>query len=175
HYRSPIEFSYDQLKTTEASIDRFYTTLLRVDDYYNEGLQSSKKRPADNSLERLLTVYIQRFIEAMDDDFNSAAAVGLIFELVRELNRFLDMKPVKDAGLEIVKRSMELLNETGSVFNIFSNTPAQWNKSLMITKKIALEESQIIELIEKRDAARKNKDWSAADSIRKELDAKSKG
>ena len=115
---------------------------------------------------------MEKFLTAMDDDFNTALGVGHIFELIREANKYLDSKPSGQKAKELVSKTMELLKEAGSVLNIFRKTPDEWQAALMKTKKIPLTEKDILNRITSREEARQKKDWAAADVIRKELDEK---
>ncbi len=172
HYRSPIEFSDEQLREAETSIDRYYTTVLRVRDFLM--LDHAKEKPGadEKQFEESLGKSRQKFTDAMDDDFNTALAIGNMFELIRILNKYLDSRPSGSKAVELVKAAEESLKETGNVLNIFNRTPEQWYKALMIVKNIGLSDQEIIAKIDERKAARDSKDWAWADLIRKELEEK---
>ncbi len=165
HYRSPIEFSDVQLNEAEHSIDRYYVTVERINEFI-ETAGKKEKLPDADKLEELLSSFKDKFHGAMDDDFNTASALGYIFELIREVNRFLDAKPSGETAKEFVSRSNALLSEAGSVLNIFNKTARQWYSALMKVKKIDLSEADLQEKIEERETARENKDWAEADRIR---------
>lgn len=168
HYRSPIEFSDLQLNEAELSIDRYYTTVIRINDFIEtEG--DKEKVTVSAEIEELLSAFKGKFRNAMDDDFNTASALGFIFELIREVNRFLDSKPSGPKAKGIVVQTQALLAEAGGVLNIFNKAPEEWYRALMKVKKIALSEGELQEKILERQKARETKDWAAADSIRKEL------
>jgi cysteinyl-tRNA synthetase len=171
HYRSPIEFSHEQLRDAEASLDRFYTTIARIDDFIGRAADVQGKKAANpEALEKTLGGFMPAFEEAMDDDFNSALAVGRLFELVKEINRYLDMKPSGAAAADLVGRSGAALIKAGSVLNIFGRTPHEWNVSLLKVRAIPLNEEDIQKKIVERKEARDNKDWARADAVRDELD-----
>jgi len=170
HYRSPIEFSDVQLNEAELSIDRYYTTVLRINDFL-EPSESKEKNVDAAELEELLSSFKDKFHNAMNDDFNTASALGNIFELIREVNRFLDAKPSGQKADEIVVRTRDLLAEVGGVLNIFNKTPKEWYSALMTMKKIDLQESDLDRKIQERQKARESRDWAAADVIRDELAA----
>ncbi|MBI5100573.1 MAG: cysteine--tRNA ligase [Nitrospirae bacterium] len=172
HYRSPIEFSDEQLKEAEASIDRYYTTVLRTRDFLAQAVTVEKSAPDEKVLEDLLGRFIPGFMEAMDDDFNTALAIGGIFELIRVLNKYMDGKPAGAKASSLINRAQDLLKEAGGVLNIFNRTPEQWYKALMVSKNISLTEADIEAKIADRRKARADKDWTAADLIRKELEEK---
>ncbi|MDI6738683.1 MAG: class I tRNA ligase family protein, partial [Nanoarchaeota archaeon] len=183
HYRSPIEFSDEQLKEAEVSIDRYYTTLTRIADFLSmtpslennppiPPLEKGGKGGFEKAFENTANSFMEKFLTAMDDDFNTALGVGHIFELIREANKYLDSKPSGQNANELVSKTKELLKNAGSVLNIFKKTPDEWQRALMRTKKIPLTETDIVNRITSREEARQKKDWAAADAIRKELDEK---
>jgi cysteinyl-tRNA synthetase len=172
HYRSPIEFSDEQLRETEVSLDRYYSTILKINSYLEEGRIQGVSGKTQSAFEAKVNQLKKRFEEAMDDDFNTALALGHVFEFVRDINKFIDSKP---SGMEVrglLQRSLEILSEVGGVLNIFRRTPAEWYRSLISKKKIGLSEKEIYEKIKERQDARKKKEWHVADRIRKELEEK---
>jgi cysteinyl-tRNA synthetase len=171
HYRSPIEFSDEQLREAEASIDRYYETMGRIQDFLSKEPGAQKAAGAED-LAKTLSAFRDRFREAMDDDFNTALAIGHIFELIREVNKFLDRKPSGSKAQELVSEALELLREVGGVLRIFQRTPDEWRSSLMKIKDVGVSEDEIARLIEERREARKGKDWARADGIRAELEVK---
>ncbi len=172
HYRSPIEFSDEQLKEAEVSIDRYYTTALRVRDFLVQDNAKEKAGSEEKAFEEMLDKFKDRFTEAMDDDFNTALAIGNIFELIRMLNKYLDGKPSGSRAAALVKRTEGLLKEAGGILNIFSRIPEEWNKALMRFKCPNVTEEFIASKIEERQKVRGSKDWAAADAIRRELEDK---
>lgn len=172
HYRSPVEFSDEQLREAESSIDRYYTTVIRINEFLEKNETKEKFSNAEEAIEEMLLSFREKFQEAMDDDFNTALALGHIFELIREVNRFLDSRPSGSKAKEFVLKARGLLSEAGDVLNIFNRTPDEWYRSLMETKKIGLSEKDILDKIKERQDARQRKDWAIADIIRKELKEK---
>ncbi len=170
HYRSPIEFSDALLKEAEVSIDRYYTTIIRIEDFLNSDTGAQKPSAAEKAMEGVVNSFMDRFKEAMDDDFNTALAVGHIFELIREINKFLDTRPSGPKAKELLLKSGDLLLQSGSVLNIFSKKPEEWYDALMKTKNIPYSRTDILEKIALRQEARQRKDWAAADAVRKELE-----
>lgn len=171
HYRSPIEFSEGQLRDVETSVDRYYSTILRIEEFLTSK-GASKKEPDLSSLQKIVSTAKTRFIDVMDDDFNTAQGVGIIFELIREINRFLDTKQKGSLAEVLIEKSLSLVREFSDVLGIFTKTPYTWYLSLMKTKNIPLSESEIIGLIEKRDKARAEKNYAEGDNIRSQLDQK---
>lgn len=172
HYRSPIEFSDEQLVEVEVSLDRYYTTLDRILEYLaSESGPVSKKDsiPGEKVFSTFLDGFKDRFTSAMDDDFNTAHAIGLLFELVREVNRYLDGKPLGESAKEPVAYARRLMAECGETLGLFERTPAEWNLALLASRAIPLDEDSILDKVEQRQEARANKDWDLADRIRNEL------
>ncbi len=169
HYRSPIEFSDAQLNEVELSIDRYYSTLMRINEFL-ETTDTAEKAPGGEEFEGIISATRQKLEEAMDDDFNTALAMGHIFEFVREVNRFLDSKPSGQRARELTLKAKAALVELGGVLNIFQRTPENWYKSLMKVKNIGLTGEDIRGKITERQHARQEKDWDRADRIRKELE-----
>jgi cysteinyl-tRNA synthetase len=173
HYRSPIEFSDAQLLEAEASIDKYYVTISRI-----QGLAGTKMDSAGalsktgGQFSELLSSFMARVTEAMDDDFNTALAIGHVFELIRELNRFLDSKPSSVKENEIILAAQERLAEAGKILHLFGRTPKEWYASLMQVKGIGISEAEIHRKIKERQDARLSKDWKSADMIRNELEEK---
>ena len=171
HYRSPIEFSDEQLRETESSIDRFYLTISRCEGFC-EGKGAKERTDGAAELGAVLSRFIPQWEAAMDDDFNTAMAVGYMFELIREINRFLDRKPSGEAANELVKKALSALKDTGTVLRVFQRTPGQWASALMRVKNIGMSEAEIEDKIRLRREAREAKDWAASDAIRAELDSR---
>lgn len=173
HYRSPIEFSDEQLRESENSIDRYYTTVIRINDFLEKKeMVREELSSAGIIFKELLFPFREKFEEAMNDDFNTALALGHTFELIREANRFLDSKPSEWKDKELLLKTKDLLSEAGNILNIFNKNPYEWYLSLMKIKNIGLSEKEILERIKERQEARKRKDWKFADKIRKELEGK---
>ncbi len=169
HYRSPVEYSEEQLLEAEVSVNRFYSTVMRIDGYLARMPDRERVTPEEAVLRELLGGFRTGFEEAMNDDFNTALALGQMFELLRELNRYLDSRPSGQGARGLVKEGVERLREAGRVLNIFQRSPRQWHLSLLKTKGIPLTEEEIERRIAERQEARKARDWQKADSIRDEL------
>jgi cysteinyl-tRNA synthetase len=168
HYRSPIEFSDIQLNEAELSIDRYYTTVMRINDFLDTSGEGDRTGQS-TELQELMDSFKEKFLSAMNDDFNTALALGSTFELIREVNRFLDSRPSGEKARHLVIRARDILSESGGVLNLFNKTIEEWYRSLMKVKKIALTEDDLDAKIAERQEARKRKDWATADIIRNEL------
>lgn len=148
HYRSAINYSEDSLKDAKAALDRFYQTLKSYADVAADvsSLQSDS--------------YSQRFVEAMDDDFNTPVALSVLFDLVRDINTVTKSDQTKARKLVIVLKSLAAL------LGILTSDPQQFLQSGNAAS-IAAETIEV--LIAERLRARSNKDFERADAIRDEL------
>ncbi|MCX8034649.1 MAG: class I tRNA ligase family protein, partial [Thermodesulfovibrio sp.] len=128
HYRSPIEFDHEYIKESEAMLDRFYSTTMRIED-----LKISQKSLSGFSedLKSMLDTLKSKFEEAMDDDFNTAKAIGIVFEFIKELNRFMDKKPSSEEEIVLLRKSEETLREIGGVLNLFQRKAIDWYRDLL--------------------------------------------
>lgn len=154
HYRTQINFTMEVLDSAKASLDRMYNALNILNGY----LKNEKQviTPEEESLKAELLSFKDRFIEKMDDDFNTADGISVIFELIREVN----IKINEDSSVELVKFVMDLLKDLGTPLGIMQNDLGG-----------TLEE-EVEELIKMRNEARKNRDFALSDKIRDDLTSK---
>ncbi len=178
HYRSPIDFSDANLKDARAGLDRFYTMKEGINKFL-EGKKAPTAKPedlvetADRPLYEKIRNLPKGFEEAMDDDFNTAFAIGLIYDLVRDVNKFLAEvdKKNQDAALSLLAAAKVSFDDVASTLGIFLRQPEEWFKEGRLTDgKVTLSVERIEELIHLRNEARARKDWTEADRIRKMLD-----
>lgn len=155
HYRIQLNFSNELLESAKASVERLYNAVGNL-----ESLISEVKIEAITNEEKLymntLEGYRQRYIEKMDDDFNTADAISVLFDLVRDINTNVTINSSK----ELCENALGLIRELGMPLGI-----------LQKTTKGSLEE-EVESLIEQRQNARKNRDFALADKIRDDLKAR---
>jgi len=141
HYRSPLTYSAEALEAAERGADRLRQAV-------HSGSKGEKVGDRIDS-----EPYRQRFIEAMDDDFNTAQALGVLFDLARDINR------VSDKGYSVV-RGQQLLLELAAVLGL----------TLKLLEKPPLDVELFIDLlISTREQLRQAKQWQLADEIRVQL------
>ena len=155
HYRSPLNFSADLMEAAKTSLERILTAA--------ENLRFLSKNADAGALteeeEALLTdsdKYVQGFEEAMDDDFNTAYAIASVFELVKFINTTADGSRSKEYLDGLYEKLFRLTDVLG----------------IIVEKKEEMLDEEIEALIEKRQAARKERNFALADQIRDELLAK---
>jgi cysteinyl-tRNA synthetase len=113
------------------------------------------------------------FEEAMDDDFNTAQALGYFYDLQRHLNSLLDVskgRPTEEI-LTLLKKGLNHLVKMGSIFGLFQENPETYlnEQRKEGLKRLKLSEEEIFKSIDERNAARKEKNWKKADEIRANL------
>ncbi|HEY5556567.1 cysteine--tRNA ligase [Acetobacterium sp.] len=155
HYRSPVNFSEELLQQASTALDRFYTAKYQM-AFLLDNATTDAATKAEQTWISSLDAYKTAFIKAMDDDINTADAIASIFELVRDLNSHLTPTSSKEAIIAGQKLFGELTGVLG----------------LAVKEKETNLESEIEDLIAKRQAARKEKDFKKSDEIRDELLAK---
>ena len=154
HYRSPLNYSDQNLNSAKAALERFYTALRGVD----------AAEVSDGG------EYEQRFRNAMDDDFNTAESLAVLFEIANALNR---AKSEENAAL--AAQFAGQLKYLAGVLGLLQDDADVFLKRKVVTAQIdavlVLSDEKIDELIEQRNSAKQEKNWAEADRIRDELQA----
>jgi cysteinyl-tRNA synthetase len=155
HYRSPLNYSGDILVQAQNALDRLKTAHSNLKFLVDNGDGDTLKENEKTSVENL-PAYRTRFIEALDDDFNTADAISVIFELARESNSMMtpDRSPSKALAAEILRLFDELSGVLGLPYGDESD-------------KALAEEAEA--LIAARQTARQEKNWPEADRIRDKI------
>ncbi|MGD0899153.1 MAG: cysteine--tRNA ligase [Thermoguttaceae bacterium] len=185
HYRRPIDYSLERLHETEAALENFYRFFKRYervtgDNFYAYEPHRRREQgdfdPRGNSLLADVAQCRARFLEAMDDDFNTGGAIGDLFELLRRLNKFIDDEKLESAGAPSYEGCMTnaavlllgggmVLRELSAVLGLFRQPP----KPAGPAGDSGLTAGLMSLLIDLRAEARKKKDFATADRIRKGL------
>ena len=146
HYRSQMNFTFDSIESSIVSLTRIKNCkenlLIRID----------REKGKDDSLLKVLEIRKQRFIERMDDDLNTADAISVIYDLVRDINS------AENQRKDVYEKALDLLNQLCGVIGILND-----NKGKEIPQEIK-------DLAEERRVARTNRDFTKADEIRKTID-----
>ncbi|BCO30962.1 cysteine--tRNA ligase [Thiohalobacter sp. COW1] len=149
HYRSPLNYTEDNLHKARGALDRLYTALRGVSPAGGPDAQA-----------------VADFRARMDDDFNTPEAIAQLFELARELNRAKREAPERAAVLAATLRHL------GGVIGLLQADPEDYLRGAGATGEDELDAGQIEALIEQRRRARAEKDWAESDRIRDELKAR---
>ncbi|WP_296645830.1 cysteine--tRNA ligase [Romboutsia sp. 13368] len=152
HYRNPVNFSDEMLNQAKAGLERLYNAKEKLEFTISNLAQSSIK-DSEKELVNELESYKTKFINAMEDDLNTADAVSAIFEL----SKFINTNVNEESSLEFAELCLDKFNELTEVLNIVNK------------KNDDILDKDIEELIQKRADAKKNKDFKLADDIRQEL------
>ena len=148
HHRQQLNFTFDGLEAAKNALQRLYDfvdNLKRVKD--------EKDNPEANAIVQKAK---KDFEEALDDDLNTSEALGVIFTLVKDVNRLTDEKRISKSD---ASKTIEMMNEFDSVLGLLKR------EELILDEEVKV-------LIEKRVTARKEKDFKLADQIRKDLEKK---
>jgi len=148
HYRSPIEFNEERLGEARDALGRLRQTLERS-DAFESGAEAAT---ADDDPE--IADALSGFHESMHDDFNTAGALGFLFDLSRIANRLADSGDRPGA-----QRAAVLLRDLGNILGLFLEGP----------REAETWPDDILHLVGERENARKTKDWARADALRNEL------
>ncbi len=164
HYRSPLDYSDENLKAAKSALDGFYIALrgipVGVAPVESANAPSLARGPRLGPIGE--TEYTKRFHEAMEDDFNTPAALAALFDLARALNKAHgDTAQAARLGAE--------LRALGGILGILQRDPEEY---LRAGATDALNEADIEALVARRLEARKNRNWAESDRIRDELKAK---
>ncbi len=155
HYRTQLNFSLELLDSAKSSMERLYNAIYNLDNLL-EAVKEENLRDDEIEYKNTLQGYKEKFIEKMDDDFNTADAISVLFDLVKDINCNIN----NNSSKEIVEYALSLIRELGSTMSILQRSTKQ-----------SLEE-EIESLIEERQKARKEKNWSLADKVRDDLKAR---
>ncbi len=155
HYRTPINYNLEIVEQCKASLERLYTCRESLDFAIKNAVDETSSD--DEKMISELSERRKQFIDAMDDDLNTADGISALFDLTKDINTKILDKSVSKAVCEFAAK---LFDELSNVLGLLYNR-----------KENALD-SEIEALIEERQEARKNKDWATADRIRDELKAR---
>jgi len=165
HYRSPVDFSDQNLRDVTEALDRYYSTLKRVKEVVAQG-KKGEKEILSFSFDLL-----KSFEEAMNDDFNTAAVWGAVFESIREVNKLLDQSSENADLIALLEKYLQDLEKISSVLGCLTPDPDAFfhrlHKEHLSTLQI--EEQEILRLIQERKEARQNKNFKRSDEIRDQL------
>jgi cysteinyl-tRNA synthetase len=176
HYRSPIDFSNEHLEQAKLSLERLYNTFDAIDD----ALKAEKPRSLSEEDKKVITqieAHKKKFIDAMDDDFNTTEAIAALFELSKTVNRYIETSKINPKVLQV---GLDIFEELGKIFNLFELRDREVPKEAEVAVEKMLKElkvakipetfdGKIQKLIDIRLSAREAKDFETSDKIRARL------
>ncbi|MCH3965652.1 MAG: cysteine--tRNA ligase [Clostridium sp.] len=152
HYRNQINFNLELLDSTKSALDRVYNSIANLENLLEE-TSVENLIETEKNYKNKLNEYRSKYIEKMDDDFNTADAISVIFDLIKDININVNNKSSK----QLINYCLDIIKELGAPLGI-----------LQKSKKGNIED-YIQQLIEQRQQARKDRNWAVADKIRDEL------
>jgi cysteinyl-tRNA synthetase len=170
HYRSPLDFSKKDVLALQTGLVRIYRTLERMEKVVGPYPKESVANTGILS-DRQDVPFLREFIQFMDDDLNTAGALGLMFEKVKELNKLMDShgdNPSKDIRRRLEEERYHLLSAARVLGSLEENPGDFFTKLSTYTETV--DGDEVERLIEDRATARAEKDWARADAIRERLD-----
>ncbi|MFW5972193.1 MAG: cysteine--tRNA ligase [Bacillota bacterium] len=166
HYRTPINFTTEELDYSSSSLNKIYNTFKKLRRLIDMEIEQEKQSDVDQ--EKIMKSFITRkraFEEALDDDFNTARAIGTLHELIKDINIFVNDNDfiLTDQTKLLVKEAYRLMEEFSSVLGLNLNSNNDSSNNIAVTNDLM---NLILEI---REKARENKDWVIADYIRENL------
>jgi len=169
HYRSPIDFSGSAVRALQTGLVRVYRALKKLEelvgpfrtdeDFQKTSLCGEPQEP-----------FLAEFVRVMDDDLNTAGAVGLLFEKVRDLNKImegLEGDPDEATRTRLLHERKQLC-ATGTVLGLLRTEPDLFFEQISDAVG-GLDPEEIQKMVDERSEARAKKDWARADIIRDRL------
>ncbi len=146
HYRKPLEFSEESLEQAKNSLNKLNEFILKLNNYKSKSKNNKK-------IYSLIIKLKLNFEKSMDDDFETPKAITSIFEFTREVNKIISEEELSNSDVKKVKK---LMNEINNIFGI-------------LEEKIIIIPREIQDLVDKRDEARKDKNFKLADELREKI------
>ncbi len=163
HYRSPIDFTDKAMDEAASGLDKIYSLLQRVADTVDLTMPEDIE-PGD---------CWKQFCEAMDDDFNSARGIGILFDTVRKVNRSLDQSnnPLSAELEKKINTAKSDILKIGRTLGILRESPKAYfdKKRSQTLQEKSIDPLSVEKLVQERNAARREKNWKKADEIRTKL------
>ena len=173
HYATDMDIHDSDYKIAEEHMYYFYSTIKKMNEFIMANSGDANGETLDNEA---LKNIVPKFIEVMDDDFNSALAISNLHIIFKDINNM--MKTANKANIQMVANTLaKALEDIKSVYKIlgfFEQKPDEFINEMRekYLNKLNINANEIEEQIKKRAEAKKNKDYETADAIRAELDKK---
>lgn len=176
HYRSPLDFSDQNLAEAEVGLERIYKALAAIGHFLEGkpagGTATGAAAEAEQEVREKRNMLLTKFREAMEDDFNTALVFGHVFDLIRSVNRLLvEQTETNDSVAELLVAVQADVRQVGEVLGIFTSEPDAYLERIRERKASELEiaPEEIDQLIQERAEARKAKNFKRSDEIRDQL------
>ncbi len=179
HYHKPIDFSEENLQNAKSGYLKLCYTIARLDsilENYNEKIAEINVNSLPKSGKKFynkFNLFKENFFNAMDDDFNTAKAIGFLFDFVSEVNKIIYNPTLKfsDAQISLLNEVKKFFSDFSKITGLFSLNPKEFIEfeKEKFLKEHGIDETYINEKIALRENFRKEKKWDEADKIRNEL------
>jgi len=171
HYRNPLDFSETAMQDAEAGLDRLYNCVADIARLpQTDGAKSSAI--SKKNIQKIDSLP-DRFQKAMDNDFNTAQALGHLFDAVKILNKITHALPgaPNTNDLEFLEKSAKRIKELAGIMGLLNEDPVEYieKKQARLLTELAVDKAAIEELIRERTQARDSKNWTRSDEIRDQL------
>jgi cysteinyl-tRNA synthetase len=172
HYRSLLSLSEDKIMQTVQGLSRVYSALEQAYEVRDFGPLEGGK--VYEKFQKVLNSAGKKIEKALNDDFNTQEVMASIFDVIREFNSQNFFKKRKDVhGRASVQGFIDWIVDKGEMMALFQQDPSQILEELnqILVKEKDIDVKKVEDLLQKRDEARQQKDWSRADEVRDELKA----
>lgn len=168
HYRNPLDFSDSTLQDAQTGINRLYSCLAEC-DHLPAGKPSRPEVATAEERTKLQSIAL-RFKEAMDNDFNTAQALGSVFDAVKTINRIRQALPKKPASadIDLLQSSVQTIKQLADIIGLLRRDPDAYFKDQQANHLLSIKmtDEELAAHIAERNEARASKDWNKADQIR---------
>lgn len=176
HYRNPLDYSDEAMKDAVSGLERLYNCLAEIEQLPETGDDTGTGKISKKDRQKIESL-ADRFQKVMDNDFNTAQGLGLLFDMVKILNRLRQSLPSSPAtaDLALLHAGANTFKELASIMGLLSENPVEHvnREQEKILSTLDISEPEIEKLIAERNKARSQKDWARADEIRDQLLASS--
>ncbi len=166
HYRNPLDFSENAMRDAETGLDRLYECVAAVDRLQTNDLDEGTSKISPKDKGKLLSL-AERFERAMDNDFNTAQAQGVLFDAVKIINKIIQMLPAREDVL-LLKETTGTVRQLAEIMGILREDATTYldRKKENLLAELEIDEATIDALIIERYDARQAKNWKRSDEIR---------
>ena len=172
HYRTPLDYSDAAMQEAAAGLDRLYACLAVIGRLPAGGNDQAVAVATAKDI-RTLDTLADRFQQSMDNDFNTAQALGHLFDAVKTMNKIQSAMPEAPAAadLALLRQGAKTLLELAEIMGLLAEEPAVYieTKQNALLKGLGIDRATIESMIRERVAARQQKDWARSDAIRDQL------
>jgi len=171
-YRNPLDFSETAMQNAMIGLDRMYECVAAIDSLTGDGPENLDSVISEKDMDKLAAIE-KRFQDGMDNDFNTAQAQGVLFDMVKLLNKIRRQLPANPAAADIalLKDSVTMLKKLAGIMGLLAEDADTYlkKKKNLLLDGLDIDEETITKMIGQRLEARNAKDWTQSDAIRDKL------